>query len=83
MYMVWLVTLFILLFAASSDTVLARLPCDPSKTSKHLDMRKYFSRLGTEVGGVWNKKLNREMKIGVGGSSSRPAGQGRGRGSHP
>ncbi|CAF2067171.1 BnaC01g00500D [Brassica napus] len=69
MYMVWLVTLVILLFAASSDTVLARLPCDPSKT----------------IGGVWNKKLNREMKIGVGGSSSRPAGQGRarGRGSHP
>ncbi|CAN7068217.1 hypothetical protein Bca4012_086237 [Brassica carinata] len=62
MYTAWLVTLVLLLFSASSDTVLARLPCDSSKT----------------IGGVWNKKLNREMKTKVEGSSSRPAGQGRG-----
>lgn len=45
MYMVWLVTLVLLLFCSPSDTVLARLPCDSSKTSKHLAMRKYFSSL--------------------------------------
>ncbi|KAF8109584.1 hypothetical protein N665_0094s0051 [Sinapis alba] len=64
MYMVWLLTLVLLVFSASPYTVLARLPCESS----------------TAIGGAWNKKLTREMKIKVGGSSSRPAGQGRGRG---
>nr|VDD47679.1 unnamed protein product [Brassica oleracea] len=78
MYTAWLVTLVLLLFSASSDTVLARLPCDSSKTIGGVWNKKLNREMKTEVGGVWNKKLNREMKTKVEGSSSRPAGQGRG-----
>lgn len=34
MYMVWLITLLLLLLSASSNTVLARLPYESPKTSK-------------------------------------------------
>ncbi|KAL0790710.1 hypothetical protein Bca101_006956 [Brassica carinata] len=50
MYMVWLLTLVLLLFSASSDTVLARRPCESRKTRGVWD-KKLVRYMKIEVGG--------------------------------